>query len=60
LLYCGKEQPSDPCWERPPGTAQVGWFDRIKPTVSKKEASATPLAFRDELLDIVRSCRIDM
>jgi hypothetical protein len=38
-----------------PGTAQVGWFDRIKPTLSKREASRTPLAFRDYLLDIARS-----
>jgi hypothetical protein len=39
----------------PSGTAQVGWFDRIKPTLSKREASATPIAFRDLLLDIARS-----
>jgi len=41
-------------WSRKPGTHQVGWFDRIKPTLSKKEASATPPAFRDLLLDIAR------
>lgn len=35
---------------RPPGTHQVGWFDRIKPTLSKKAASSTPPAFRDELI----------
>jgi hypothetical protein len=39
----------------PAGTAQVGWFDRIKPTLGKREASATPLAFRDLLLDIARN-----
>jgi hypothetical protein len=38
-----------------PGTAQVGWFDRIKPSLSKREASATPLPFRDLLLSIARS-----
>lgn len=37
------------------GTAQVGWFDRIKPTLSKRESSATPPAFRDLLLSIARS-----
>ncbi len=42
-------------WSRKPGTHQVGWFDRIKPTLSKKEASRTPLAFRDVLLAIARS-----
>lgn len=36
------------------GEAQVGWFDRIKPTLSKREASATPPAFRDALLRIAR------
>jgi hypothetical protein len=40
---------------RAPGDAQVGWFDRIKPTLSKREASATPPAFRDALLDIARN-----
>lgn len=53
LLYVG------PCpphmnWRREPGTHQVGWFDRIKPTLSKKEASRTPIAFRDALLDLAR------
>lgn len=39
-------------WARPSGTHQVGWFDRIKPTLSKREASATPHAFRDALLAV--------
>ena len=42
-------------WSRPVGTHQVGWFDRIKPTLSKKEANATPTPFRDLLLAIARS-----
>jgi len=37
-------------WSRTPGTAQVGWFDRIKPTLSKKEASRTPEAFAAALI----------
>ena len=39
----------------PAGGAQVGWFDRIKPSLGKREASATPPAFRDLLLSIARS-----
>lgn len=35
----------------------AGWFDRIKPTLGKKAASATPPAFRDVLLSIARSAR---
>jgi hypothetical protein len=47
-------------WSREPGTHQCGYHDqrgknRNKPTLSKKEASATPLPFRDLLLDIARS-----
>lgn len=42
-------------WSRTPGTHQVGWFDRIKPTLSKKAASSTPPAFRDALLALARS-----
>lgn len=39
-------------WRREPGTHQVGWFDRIKPTLSKKASSATPTALRDALLNV--------
>lgn len=53
LFYVGKEPPRLN-WAREPGTAQVGWFDRNKPTVSKKEASATPPAFRDLLIELAR------
>lgn len=44
-------------WSRPPGTHQVGWFDRIKPTLSKRDASRTPPAFRDALISIAESAR---
>jgi hypothetical protein len=57
LLYCADVAPPDLRWERSPGTAQVGWFDRIKPTLSKREASATPMAFRDELIGLARVAR---
>ena len=53
LFYVGPTPPQLD-WRYVPGTSQVGWFDRIKPTLSKKEASATPLAFRDMLLDLAR------
>jgi len=56
-LYAVGPRPPELRWERTPGSAQVGWFDRIKPTLSKREASATPTAFRDALLDIARNCR---
>lgn len=51
LYYVGPTPP-DLDWRREPGTHQVGWFDRIKPTLSKKEASATPIAFRDLLISM--------
>lgn len=50
-------KPVDLNWDRPTGTHQVGWFDRIKPTLSKREAIATPPAFREALLDIARRSR---
>ncbi len=47
LLYVGRgERPPELDWRKEPGTHQVGWFDRIKPTLSKKAASATPVALR--------------
>ncbi len=53
LFYKGS-RPAEMRWERTPGTAQIGWFDRIKETLSKKEAIATPPAFRDALLALAR------
>jgi hypothetical protein len=41
LLFVG-ELPPLLAWARHPGSHQVGWFDRNKPTLSKREASATP------------------
>lgn len=52
LFYCGTNPPSEGRWERNPGTHQVGWFDRKKPTLSKKAASATPIAFAEWLLSL--------
>lgn len=57
LLYVGAPDPFDLSWEQRPGRAQIGWFDRIKPTLSKREAMATPVAFRDMLLNLARRSR---
>lgn len=53
LFYAGRT-PVPLNWTRNEGHAQVGWFDRKKPVLSKKEASATPPAFRDALLSLAR------
>lgn len=48
--------PPDLRWGFQEGTHQVGWFDRKKPTVSKRVASATPPAFAQELIDLAAQC----
>jgi hypothetical protein len=52
LLYCGARPPFELNWRREPGTHQCGWFDRNKPTVGKREASATPDAFAVVLIQL--------
>lgn len=52
LYYSGENEPFQLRWDRKGGSHQCGWFDRIKPTLSKREANATPTAFRDELLQL--------
>jgi hypothetical protein len=54
LFYSGAP-PAALNWSRPPGTSQIGWFDRIKPTLGKKAASATPAPFRDLLIELARA-----
>lgn len=56
LYYCGP-RPAEARWDREPGTHQVGWFDRIKPTLSKKEASRTPLTFAEYLVSLAKGSR---
>jgi len=56
LVYVGAK-PFDLDWTQKEGTHQCGWFDRKKPTLSKKEASRTPIAFRDVLIRLAESCR---
>lgn len=55
LYYRGDAQPFALRWDRPTGTHQIGFHDQRgkaanKPTLGRKEANATPLAFRDELI----------
>lgn len=57
LVYCGTRPPFELRWDRQPGTHQVGWFDRNKPTLSKRAASATPVAFAEELIRLAEWSR---
>lgn len=57
LFYVGAP-PADLHWRARPGECQVGWFDRNKRTLSKREASATPPEFRDALLGLARESRV--
>lgn len=59
LYYVGERPPFELRWERPTGTHQVGFHDqrgkdRNKPTLSKREANATPTAFRDDLIRLAQ------
>ena len=61
LYYCGRTLPADLRWGRPIGSHQIGFPDqrgrgRNKPTLSRREANATPLAFRAALLGLARDC----
>lgn len=61
-LYCvGSPQPA--LWSRVRGTHQVGFHDqrgkeKNKPTLSKKDANATPLDFAKYLISIAQECHI--
>jgi hypothetical protein len=62
LYYFGKTKPFELDWSRQPGTHQVGFYDQRgksanKPTLSKREANATPLAFRQALVDLALNAR---
>ena len=55
LYYVGEDNPPNLDWSRPKGTHQVGYQDqrgkdKNKPTLSKREANATPKRFRDALI----------
>jgi hypothetical protein len=55
LFYVGEPPPLEANWQREPGTHQCGWFDRIKPTLGKAEASRTPPAFAEYLVALART-----
>ena len=60
LYYFGKNKPFEMDWSRPKAEYQVGFYDqrgkgRNKPTLSKKDANATPVKFRDELIRLAVS-----
>ena len=62
LYYVGNGPPFGLRWGRIKGSHQVGFQDRRgkernKPTLTKREANATPVAFRDELLSLARYSR---
>jgi hypothetical protein len=62
LYYVGSK-PAELRWNRPAGTHQIGQHDqrgkdRNKPTVTRKEANATPIDFRDALIDLARNSRL--
>lgn len=64
LYAAGIAEPPQLDWRRLPGTHQVGFHDqrgreRNKPTLSRREASATPLPFRDLLISIARVAHPD-
>lgn len=63
LYYHGINPPTPLLWGRPIGSHQVGFHDQRgkaanKPTLSKKEANATPLAFRDALIALARGAAL--
>jgi len=62
LYYYGDNEPLPMKWDRLRGTHQVGYPDqrgkkRNKPTLSKREANATPPEFRDVLLKLALHSR---
>lgn len=57
LYYFGPVPPKPLKWDRPRGSHQIGFHDRRgkaanKPTLGKREANATPIEFRDQLLQL--------
>lgn len=64
-LYCaGTENPLEPNFNHPSGTHQIGFHDQRgkaanKPTLSKREANATPIQFAKYLLELASTCRIE-
>jgi hypothetical protein len=62
LYFRGEGKPSDLDWRHVIGTHQCGFHDqrgksRNKPTLSRKLASETPIAFAEVLLSLARTSR---
>lgn len=55
LYYYGSVPPEPVLSDRKSGSHQCGWFDRNKPTLSKSEASRTPIAFAEYLVRLARA-----
>lgn len=60
LYYVGDIPPFELNWSRPVGSHQVGFQDqrgkqRNKPTLSKREANATPIEFRNVLISLAEN-----
>ena len=55
LFYAGPSAPTMIRTNAPTATHQIGQFDRIKPTLSGRAASATPPAFAELLLSMARN-----
>lgn len=60
LLYHGSELPPALNWTPARGTHQIGYFDQTLPILPKSETAATPIPFRDLLLSIARSARVEV
>ncbi len=61
LYYCGSVAPENMRWEDGEVTALVSYLTattRVLPRLSKKAASATPIAFRDALISLARLAKI--
>lgn len=57
LYYFGEKKPFDLDWSKVKGTHQIGFQDqrgksKNKPTLNKFESNATPLNFRDALINL--------
>ena len=62
LYLVTHDSPPQMNWDRPRGSHQVGFQDQRgkalnKPTLSRKEANATPTAFRDILIGMAQSAK---
>ncbi len=63
LYYFGSSTPFGLRWQRPEGSHQVGYHDqrgkeRNKPTLRRREANATPIEFRDELIRLAANSNL--